>query len=204
MRQIALALSTILVSVTATAQEEATSRQTVSLRAPVRTSSTFLFRFRQQTVDLSLPGGKAVHLFVTGLPADDRDYASIPTLEAGELLELERAAAIKLKTDVPLRFGSANLPIENVAEGYPGIYSLWLRRTEDGWRLVFNDEADAWGTQHDDAFDRAEISLSYKRLEGETGPLTGALDHLDRRSPATLRLRWGEHEWTADFDLSEL
>ena len=140
MRRIALALACLLITATATAQEEAPPRQTVSLRAPVRTSSTFLFRFRQQSVDLPLPGDKAVHLLVTGLPADDRDYASIPTLETGELLELERAAAIKLKTDVPLRFGSSDLPIENVALGYPGIYSLWLRRTEDGWRLVFNDE----------------------------------------------------------------
>ena len=204
MRQIALALSVFLISVTATAQEADPPRQTVSLRAPVHTSSTFLFRFRKQTVSLPLPDGNAVHLVVTDLPADDRDYASIPALETGELLELERAAAIKLKTDVPLRFGSSDLPIENVAEGYPGVYSLWLRRTGGGWRLVFNDEADAWGTQHDAAFDRSEIPLSYRRLEGETDSLTGALDRLDGRSHATLRLRWGEHEWTADFDLPEL
>lgn len=199
-----LGAAVLLASTAVVAQEEATSRQTVSLRAPVRTSSTFLFRFKRQTVSLPLPDSQAVHLLVTDLPADDRDYASILSLEAGELLELERTAAIKLKSNVPLRFGSADLPVENVAQDYPGIYSLWLRRTEEGWRLVFNDEADTWGTQHDEEFDRTEIPLRYTRREGETDSLRGALDHKNDSSNAPLRLQWGAHQWTADFELPEL
>ena len=32
-----------------------------------------------------------------------------------------------------------------------------------GWRLVFNDEPDAWGTQHDPVFDVAEVRLDYSQ-----------------------------------------
>ena len=48
----------------------------------------------------------------------------------------------------------------NQVVGFPGSYGLWLKRVGSGWRLVFNNEPDAWGSQHDPKFDAAEIDLS--------------------------------------------
>ena len=171
-------------------------RQTVTMRSPVPTDTTFAYRLRKGTSTLAWEGGKAA-LVTTELPATEREYEGIAALADGAVLRLERCPATKLTSDAPLRFGEILLPAGNVAPGYPGVYALWLRRAGDGWQLVFNDEADAWGTQHDPKFDRAVVPLEHRLVAGAQGRLAGKID--GGASGAVLSLEWGEHHWSVAF-----
>jgi hypothetical protein len=166
------------------------------MRSPVPTDTTFAYRLRKGTATLAWEGGKATLAF-TELPPAEREYEGIAALSDGAVLRLERCPAIKLTSDAPLRFGDITLPVANVAPGYPGVYALWLRRAGDGWQLVFNDEADAWGTQHDPKLDRAVVPLQSRTVAGAQGRLTGKLD--GGASGAMLSLEWGEHQWSVPF-----
>ena len=88
----------------------------------------------------------------------------IATLDDGEVLELTRSMALKLKTEVELRFSGGNSGGRNVAAAYAGVYSLWLRRAGDDWRLVLNREPDIWGTMRDPAADVGEAPLIHQRV----------------------------------------
>ena len=130
------------------------------------------------------------------------DFAAMEALADGEVMRLTQGAVIRLRTETPLRFGDVAIPTGNLAPGFAGSYGLWLKRSGDEWRLVFNHEADSWGTQHDPAFDAAEIDVTYSRTGLGTRPLGAAL------VPATARnlqlvIHWGAHEWAADFTVAE-
>ena len=45
-----------------------------------------------------------------------------------------RAPVLRLKSDVSLRFGDADVPTGNLAPGFAGAYGVWLRRA--AWRSV--------------------------------------------------------------------
>ena len=113
-----------------------------------------------------------------------------------------RAPVLRLKSDVSLRFGTADIPTGNLAPGFAGFYGIWLRKASDGWRFVFNHEADSWGTQYDSAFDVAEIAVDYTRTAGSFRPLGTTLVPTgpDR---GRVVVHWGPHEWSADFVVSE-
>ena len=116
------------------------------------------------TAKLELPAGNVTVVYPL-LPADGPDAAALATLDDGEVLELTRSMAIKLKTEVELRFtGGAVARPGNVAAAYAGVYSLWLRRAGDGWRLVLNREPDIWGTMRDAAADVGETPLVHQRV----------------------------------------
>ena len=89
------------------------------------------------------------------------DFAAIESLADGDVLRLSRGAVLRLRNETPLRFGDVAIPTGNLAPGFAGSYGLWLKPSGDGWRLVFNHEADSWGTQHDPTFDAAEIDVTY-------------------------------------------
>jgi quinoprotein glucose dehydrogenase len=185
-------------------QEQEPPRQIVTERNPVRTDTTFQYRFRRTPSVLEVPGGR-VTLTTTAVTTDHREYERVAALDAGGLVTLERAPAIKLTTEAPLRFatgdgGTVTIPTGNLAPGYPGAYALWLRRGERGWELVFNDEADSWGTQHDPAFDRATVPVTYGRIDAAGGPLAGTLE--GDPGDAVLRLSWGVHLWWAPFSVA--
>lgn len=149
-----------------------------------------------------------------GLPDDSRidvlfwkeqsvehgDFAAISSLRDGEVVRLTEAAALRLRTEVPLQFDGIALPTGNLADGFPGLYGLWLKRVGASWRLVFNNEPDSWGTQHDPAFDVAEVQLTYSRNGLETRPLGTALVPITDRS-GQLIIHWGSYEWSADFTI---
>ena len=133
---------------------------------------------------------------------DLADFAGIESLADGEVLRLTRAAVLRLRNETPLRFGDVAIPTGNLAPDFPGSYGLWLKRLGDGWRLVFNHEADSWGTQHDPAFDAAEIDLAYSQDGLETRPLGAALVPL-AATAGRLVIHWGVHEWAADYTIPE-
>ena len=94
------------------------------------------------------------------------------------------------------------MPTGNLAQGFAGAYGLWLKKASDGWRLVFNDEADSWGTQHDPSFDAAEIDMVYARRDGSFRPLAVTLVPTGAER-GRLVIHWGPHEWAADFVVAE-
>lgn len=134
-----------------------------------------------------------------GMPkTGGREYAEMESLAAGKVVRFFDSAAIKLVTDVDLQIGETRVRRANVAPDYPGVYSLWLRRTADGWRLVFNDKADVWGTQHDPAADRGSTPLRHEQVEGLSLAFGATVQRADDGDDSALLLvfSWGEHRWT--------
>ena len=130
---------------------------------------------------------------------DGRDYPKVGELGAGEVLGFEEHEAIKLTTEMPLRFGDLEIPTENVAEDYPGVYSLWLKRTQDGWQLVFNNKPDVWGTQYDSEADHGAVPLQYAAAAEPSDTLGASLE--DGDSGSKLTIVWGEHSWSTSLDI---
>jgi hypothetical protein len=111
---------------------------------------------------------------------------------------LTEAAVPRLRIERPLRFGRTDIAVGNQVPGFPGSYGLWLKRTANGWRLVFNHEPDAWGSQHDAKFDAAEIDVQHSDSHVASRPFAVSLvpTAADR---GRLTIIWGPHEWAADF-----
>ena len=145
------------------------------------------------------PGGANVSvLFWKNLDVDEADYSRVETIRNDAVIEMIHAPVLRFKSDVPLRFGGEEVPTGNLAVGFAGAYGIWLKKTADGWRLVFNNEPDSWGTQYDQNFDAVEVAVDYARGEGAFRPLGVTLvptgSHQGR-----LMVHWGPHEWAADF-----
>jgi len=150
------------------------------------------------TLELS---GNDVKITYGNLKAGEEDYVSLGEVADGEVFEFVYSRATKLFTDSDLRFGDALIKSENAGPNYPGVYSLWLKRVGDGWNLVFNEQADVWGTQHDPSRDVAEIPLTFSKLPAEESALI--IDLEDNGSAGTFRMAWGPNEWKADFTLAQ-
>lgn len=133
-----------------------------------------------------------------GLGVDGPDFARLMQTPDGAIVMLTESSVPRLRTEVPLRFGKALIDTGNQVAGFPGSYGVWLKRVGSGWRLVFNNEPDAWGSQHDPKFDAAEIELSHSEGHAATRPFAVAIvpRAADR---GRLVIVWGPHEWTADF-----
>lgn len=143
------------------------------------------------------------------------DYPGVEAAKDGQVVVLTESAPPKLKTDLSLMFGDALVKTENVAKDYPGVYGLWLKRVGEGWHLVFNEKADAWGTMHDPASDAAEIEVEYSHdaeaaktiaalrddPEGKGASIKAILE-ADGDAGGTLRIEWGAHAWTAAFKVA--
>ena len=92
------------------------------------------------------------------------------------------------------------MPTGNLAPNFPGAYALWLKKDGVDWRLVFNNEPDSWGTQHDPAFDAAELDLVYERVDGADSDRPLAVYFVPfGADESRLIFHWGEHVWTAGF-----
>ena len=133
-----------------------------------------------------------------GLRVDGPDFARLTTTPTGSVVMLAESPVPRLRTERALRFGKTVIATGNQVVGFPGSYGLWLKRVGSGWRLVFNNEPDAWGSQHDPKFDAAEVDLSYSDGHAAARPFAVALmpGGADR---GRLAIMWGPHEWTADF-----
>lgn len=146
-----------------------------------------------------LPGGANVSvLFWKNLDVDEADYSRVETIRDDAVIEMIHAPVLRFKSDVPLRFGGEDVPTGNLAAGFAGAYGIWLKKIANGWRLVFNNEPDSWGTQYDQDFDAVEVAVDYMRGDGAFRPLGVTLvptgSHQGR-----LMIHWGPHEWAADF-----
>ena len=156
------------------------------------------FSTRNETA-LVLPDGQRISvLFPKALSVAGRDFSQVGSTPDGSVVRFTTGAVTRLKTDVPLRFGQMTVDTGNVAPDFAGAYGLWLRRAGPGWRLAFNNEPDAWGTQHDPALDTAEIELEYSRGGAVSRPFAVALVPTGAEQ-GRLVMHWGPHEWFADF-----
>ena len=153
---------------------------------------------RNETALVLPDGARIAMVYWKGIDVEDEDYGALPDTADGDVVRLIRAPALRLMSDVPLRFGATEVPTGNLAPGFAGLYGVWLRKAGDGWRFVFNNEPDSWGTQHDPAFDVAETAADYSRTAGSFRPLGATLVPGDG-DQARLVVHWGPHEWAADF-----
>ena len=136
-----------------------------------------------------------------GLPADGPDFARLAATPDGAIVMLTEASVPRLRIERPLQFGGTLIAVSNQVPNSPGSYGLWLKRAGAGWRLVFNHEPDAWGSQHDPKFDAAEVPLQHSEGHAPSRPFAMGLEPLgaDR---GRLLIVWGPHGWTADFNVA--
>ena len=157
---------------------------------------------RNETALVTPDGAHIQVLFQKELGTDGDDYAALESVADGGVVELTQAAVIRLRTEVPLQFGDTLVQTDNLAPNFPGAYGLWLKKSGTDWRLVFNNEPDSWGTQHDPAFDAVEIDLSHVHggpsAEQPLAVYLGPRDH----DQVGLVIQWGEHTWGADFGIA--
>lgn len=183
-------------------------REPVSGRGQSREASTDTTAFSRGVTlaernesALILPGGERISLlYWKGIDVEDEDYGRFEETADGDVVELIHAAPVRIKSDVGLRFGETDVPTGNLAPGFAGAYAIWLRRVGDGWRFVFNNEPDSWGTRHDPEFDAAEVPTEYARGDRSFRPL-GATLIPTGADQGRLLVHWGPHEWTADFTI---
>ena len=152
---------------------------------------------------LVTPGGARIQvLFEQELGTDGVDFAALESIGDGDLVRLTQGAVIRLRSEIPLRFGDTLIPTGNLAPDFPGSYGLWLRAAGSGWTLVFNNEPDSWGTQHDPAFDAAEVDIAHTHGGPyQDRPLAVSLLPVDG-DEGRLVIHWGQHVWAADFTLA--
>lgn len=184
-------------------------RERVSGRGQAREAATDTRDFsrgvtmaeRNETALVWPDGARISILYWKSIDVEDEDYGRFEDTADGDVVELIRAAPLRLKSDVGLRIAGADVPTGNLAPGHAGAYAIWLRRSGDGWRFVFNHEADSWGTQHDPEFDAAETAADYSRGEHSFRPL-GATLVPTGPDGGRLVVYWGPHEWAADFTVT--
>lgn len=150
---------------------------------------------------LGLPGGKTVALWYPRLAADGLDFPGLERAAEGDVIAFTQAPPIRLRTDVPLLVGGRPVGLGNLAPGFHGSYGLWLKRGANGWRIVFNNLPDVWGSQHDPDADVLEVEVSHAR-EGDPSRPFGAALIAESPERAELRLHWGPHDWTVPVRLN--
>ena len=159
---------------------------------------------RRNMATVWLPDGPRLSVvYGRNMRVEDRDFAHLVSVLTDTVVTTTASAVMRLDIDVPLQFGDVTLGIGNIGglRDSPGGYGVWLKRAADGWRLVFNDEPDAWGTQHDPVFDAGEVSLAYTQGDDSSRAMSASVV---MTSPMQGRfvLVWGPHEWSTDFTVA--
>jgi hypothetical protein len=143
-------------------------------------------------------GDKNIRVAYGSLKVGTADRESFEQTADGAVFEYPGARVMKLFTDLDLTFGDVKVATENIAPNYPGVYGLWLRKTGDGWQLVFNQEGDVWGTMHDPAKDVVEVPLEMVKLEAPQDEMQVTLA-ADGDRAGVLKIAWGDTAWSARF-----
>lgn len=146
--------------------------------------------------------GNKIKITFGNLKMDSDDFETLQNAKNGEIFQFIGSRATKLFTDADLDFGSARIATENMAQDYPGVYSLWLKRVEDGWALVFNEQPDVWGSQHDPKADIAEIPLKVETLADRKEELLITLEKANENAGRFV-LAWGDTKLSAEFAIAQ-
>jgi hypothetical protein len=123
--------------------------------------------------------------------------APLERMAPGAVVSSSISAAMKLRTEVEIDFGAVRILPGNVAKDFAGLYGLWIKKSGDGWRLVFTSEPDVLGSQWNPKAAVAEVPIRYERAGSGTGRFAAALE--DQPGGGRLLLTWGPHRWIADF-----
>ena len=146
--------------------------------------------------------GKRLRVAFADLKLNGPDWDTIKDIKEGEVFLFTLGRATKMYTDFDITFGDVTIEKENYSVGYPGVYSLWLKKVHKGWRMVFNSQPDIWGTRHLSEFDVAEIPLKFSKVKGD--PYETFLIELEEgENDGTMTRHWGNMEWSAKFELSQ-
>jgi hypothetical protein len=143
--------------------------------------------------------GKEIKITYPKLKADSGDFAALEKLEPGSVHSFDGGRAFKLLTAHDLAFGDRVVKAGNASPDYPGVYSLWLKRADDGsWSLVFNEQADIWGSQRERSADVLEVRLKHSPAPIESAQVDVTLEQAGETG-GVLRVTWGPHRWEAPF-----
>ena len=156
-------------------------------------------RLGSRRVKLALGKGNELRIHHGSMKVGSQDHQSLLDTAAGEVFSYASSRTMKMLTDTDLHFGETRLRAYNLAPNYPGCYALWLKRVEDGWHLVFNTQADMWGTQYDPTTDVAEIPLEVAELE--TPQEDFLVELTEKEGGGLLRIVWGNSAWSAPFQV---
>jgi hypothetical protein len=126
-----------------------------------------------------------------------QDYEKLGKLKDGEVYTFVSGRATKMFTDVDMHFGDTVIKTQNVAENYPGVYSLWLKKSGDAWSLVFNEETDVWGTMYNPETTVADVPLTLSKADEAAEKFKVELE--ETANGGELRVLWGEHVWKTHF-----
>ncbi len=149
-----------------------------------------------ETVKLTIDDAEVVLRFDM-ISVDDDAFAGVREPVEGEVIAFATGRPSKFWTPIDLTFGSQLVKAHNHGPDYPGVYSLWLRHENGQWFLVFNENPDVWGTQHDARADVAEVPLEMSRQSDSAEVLTVSLEGAGEGG--LIRIRWGDAQWTATF-----
>lgn len=133
------------------------------------------------------------------LKTDSKDYEHFQNLADDEVFEYVGGRAAKLLTDLDMHFGDTVVKKGNVHETYPGVYSLWLKKTGNGWKLVFNEEADVWGTMYNPEVTVAEVDMVESAAEEAVETHTVTMEKGDTEDIGKIIFQWGDKQYTAEF-----
>jgi len=92
-------------------------------------------------------------------------------------------------TSGDLKFGDVAVP--------KGEYSLWVQKSGDSYKLVFNKQHGQWGTQHDPAQDFASVPLKVEKESKPADLVTITLEN--EKGAGELSIQWGDMELSATF-----
>ena len=120
-------------------------------------------------------------------------------LGVGEVWRLGADKSTTFSTGGDLVFGDVTVP--------KGEYSLWARKTADGWKLVFNKQHGQWGMQHDAAQDLAATPLRESKAAkpaelvtiGLFADTTYGRDGKRLIEDGIIAIQWGETILSASF-----
>lgn len=142
-------------------------------------------------------GDATIRLRYMGVETDSPDYDRVAFLEDG-VISFTDGRVTKLLIDKDLVFGTTVIKTHNLAEDYPGVYGVWVKKEDGEWKLVFNEQADVWGTQYDPSKDVAEVPLQYA-TNTEPVEIFNIGVSKQKDGSGVFVVNWGEHQWTAPF-----
>jgi hypothetical protein len=146
--------------------------------------------------------GKDIRIMYGKTSVLSNEFMQLETLQPGKVVVFYEQAATKLQTEANLKVGDKLIRADNVAPDYPGIYTLWLKKTDQGWSLVFNEDGDIWGTMHNPENDRAELELKASETDHPSSYLDFKLDkNEEEEKKLKLTIKWGKLEWVGAIEI---
>lgn len=147
-------------------------------------------------------GANKIRVRYTAIKGDSPAYNVLGSLEADSVFTYSEGRTIKLLSDADLVFGDTLLKTENAAANYPGVYGLWLKKTDTGWSLVANEDTDILGSQYDPSANITEFPVTVSDSGEEAGgPMEVVLE--ENESGGVLKILWGTRVWSAPFTIGE-